>query len=1108
MALVLPLSHQQAGFIYHELENILKTGAGKEEQLSTVIFDLFQKMFEWATEGQGLIFNTLFSRMVFVGQRYGVPADLMSLAHEYRISVKTDSETKSRHRKGAYIISCITMHLSGVNIPTQLHDIRENVFTPTKRTSGDFTFKSYIRVELLTVDERQSIAKCISEENPEAETDLIFSDARDFEMVRRWHKQFGLPLTIMLINVEVEEGRYKSGGLVIMPDYLLDITSVSELFADNVKEPALHIIKKFLPFESSVSLMLGNIANYILDTLLVEPDITYKDLVPRIFKHNPLGFAALGDDEVRHIITTAGQHYKRLKKVVSGEFQKLGFNKESGFIEPSFYAPEYGLQGRLDLLYFLDNPPNSAAIIELKSGKPYNPNHYGLNPNHYIQTLLYDLLLKAAFNGKIKPQGYILYSSVDDKNLYFAPVIGALQSEALQLRNEIIFIEKILSGLGDQTHARDNLLEYLDPRRYPAIKGYHYRDMGRFSEAYQSLSTVEKKYFTAFSGFSSREHFIAKTGSIDSEQVSGQATLWLSDHTEKNDRFDLLSYLTIAENKTNEPDAVLTLDRTEKTNPMANFRIGDIVVLYPLKGDEGAPSDQIFKSTLIDITPDKVHIRLRSPQFNDNIFRKYRYWNIEHDILDSSFNAMYKGLFSFAESRQPYKDLLLTLRPPVQPQYGPWEEIRELTGEQNVVLQKMIACEDYHLLWGPPGTGKTSVMIKNLVRHLVDHSSEHILVMAYTNRAVDEICEAIEDIGEAMKGRYLRIGSKYATDKKYLSRLLDHNLQDIDSRRQLIEVFGKYRIFVGTIASVSGKSELLKLKKFDRAIVDEASQILEPGLIGLLPSFRKFNLIGDHLQLPAIVVQDSCLSEITDPELRDIGLTNMRNSLFERLYKRCLQNEWNWAVDILSRQGRMHKDIMDFPARKFYGGKLDIMPETASVFLRQTTTLEAGENIDPIHRIFFRRAVFLPSQAEPESGKTNVSEAAIIIGLIRSFREFYGSEKKSLGIITPYRAQIANIYHYLYAEGIDVSDITIDTVERYQGGARDIILISLCTNTPYQMKSLVNLSDEGIDRKLNVAITRARDHVVLIGNREILATNPIYKEFTDLYSEDYTLPPG
>ena len=117
--------------------------------------------------------------------------------------------------------------------------------------------------------------------------------------------------------------------------------------------------------------------------------------------------------------------------------------------------------------------------------------------------------------------------------------------------------------------------------------------------------------------------------------------------------------------------------------------------------------------------------------------------------------------------------------------------------------------------------------------------------------------------------------------------------------------------------------------------------------------------------------------------------------------------------------------------------------------------------------------------------------------LVAAYTELYTQMGKpfhggTMGIITPYRAQIAQIRFTLEAAGLDHFPITIDTVERYQGGARDIILISLCTNSSRQMRSLVSLSEEGIDRKLNVALTRAREAVVLLGNPDLLRENPGY----------------
>ena len=100
---------------------------------------------------------------------------------------------------------------------------------------------------------------------------------------------------------------------------------------------------------------------------------------------------------------------------------------------------------------------------------------------------------------------------------------------------------------------------------------------------------------------------------------------------------------------------------------------------------------------------------------------------------------------------------------------------------------------------------------------------------------------------------------------------------------------------------------------------------------------------------------------------------------------------------------------------------------------------------------------------------------------------------ESIGVITPFRAQIAQIRACLQERNLPLDLITIDTVERYQGGARDIIILSTCVNNPDQIDAICSISEEGIDRKLNVAITRARKQFVLIGNRELLESSPSYE---------------
>ncbi|RMF28381.1 MAG: DEAD/DEAH box helicase, partial [Bacteroidetes bacterium] len=446
------------------------------------------------------------------------------------------------------------------------------------------------------------------------------------------------------------------------------------------------------------------------------------------------------------------------------------------------------------------------------------------------------------------------------------------------------------------------------------------------------------------------------------------------------------------------------------------------------------------------------------------------------------------------------------------PQPLAFQPLPQLTPHQNAVLQKALEARDYFLLWGPPGTGKTNRLLKHLVEYLFRHSSQNILLLAYTNRAVDEICGALEEVLPEDSPGYLRIGSRYATAEPYRPRLLSLQLESIRTRKELRALIDGHRLVVGTLASFdNAREEMLALKKFDLVVIDEASQILEPQLVGLLTHFPKAILIGDHRQLPAVVQQAPHLTAIQDDQLKSIGLNDLADSLFERLFRRCRQQGWSQAFDILEEQGRMHRDLMEFPNRQFYDGILKTLPETLPTGLRQSAPLERSLPPDATaleKALASQRLLFLSTPIDLHSPtlKTNAHEARQVLHVLLALRRLFEASHQALdwsqvGIITPYRAQIALLKTTLAKAGLPADRLTIDTVERYQGGARDVIVLSLCTNALEQIDALVSLSSDGVDRKLNVALTRAREQLVVIGNAELLERNPSYAAFLAFLKE-------
>jgi len=1100
-----------APLLYQTLEKHCREPYPDALHQTEALYRLLNKLFVLYTEDEKLQFTTLFSRIAYVSQRANLPAELQFFIHTFRKQAQRALRQNTPVDQqlpvlGVRVVCQTIQFLWEETPPGSLREFVANQWPQEFRPVPVAAFYPALRAVITGVEPalRQMIVQVaeMPGETLRVQYDIADRNENFNPSIALIQEVFSLPLTVNLLDVEVDkEGVLRPKGIVIEPDYLVDVTAVAECFKNDGTLPVMYLMRKFLPFKTSVPLLLGNISNFFLDELMHEPEQDFRRIFRKVFRLNPLAFSLIPDRDLREIMQKAQKHFVHLQRVLRIDLPEQGIEAGHCYLEPTFYSDQHGLQGRLDVL---SRQANKTHIIELKSGKVFRPNIYGLNVNHFTQTLLYDLMIRSAFGEKTDPQNYILYSGADDRNLRFAPVVKAQQLEALQLRNHLIALEKQLSMLGlsadqDLLTQGHQLFKQLHPSAYPAARGFVQRDLQHLTEVYTKMPRLLKQYVLAFCGFIAREHRLAKMGLEGIERVNGQAALWLDDFGDKQQTFSILSDLVLVDNQAGAEEPLLHFNRTENTNELANFRTGDIAVLYPMQGEDSSPlSNQLFKCTIVELDAQRVTVRLRSRQFNGQLFKSFEFWSLEHDLLDSGFNDMYRSLFTFAQQPEEQRTLLLAQRPPRPPREGSLMVSGELTPEQKGIFQAILRSEEYFLLWGPPGTGKTSIMLKHLVGYWYEQTDENIVILAYTNRAVDEICAAISSYSPALRKAYLRIGSRYSTDPRFRDRLLSRQTENIDTREGLRRLIQRHRIIVGTVSSVANKSELFSLKRFDRVLIDEASQILEPILVGLLPYFRHFTLIGDHKQLPAVVVQPPESSQVRVEELHEIGLYNLRNSLFERLYKRCLENEWTWAYAQLSHQGRMHRDLMAFPNQFFYEGKLNVLPTSVQAHQQQIAELAVplDQDLDGLPReLAMQRMVFLPTPADVSSltRKTNLHEANLIAELIECFRGLY-QEDASIGVITPYRAQIAQIRQVLEQQGLDNEQITIDTVERYQGGARDIILISLCTNTRDQLEAMVSLSEEGIDRKLNVALTRARQHLVIVGNPELLRENEVYRE--------------
>ena len=669
----------------------------------------------------------------------------------------------------------------------------------------------------------------------------------------------------------------------------------------------------------------------------------------------------------------------------------------------------------------------------------------------------------------------------------------------IQLRNSLEYTSQKLEEINASTLNERGLKgRFWETYLRPSIDN--------FQSKLKALSALEKNYFYAVYNFITKELYTSKSGDVDYEGRTGAASLWLSTLAEKCEAGEIIYDLKIKENHAaDEYKAGLTLtagsEMLHAETFLPNFRQGDAIILYERNCDtDNVTNKMVFKGNIEYLTENEIGIRLRATQQNPSVLPAESLYAIEHDTMDTTFRSMYQGLYAYLSARKERRDLLLSQRPP---RFDKSLDSMIFCSEDDFtrVALKAKAAQDYFLLIGPPGTGKTSCALKKMVETFHADKDAQILLLSYTNRAVDEICKSLASIAPAVD--FIRVGSELSCDEAYRGHLIENELSSCNRRSEVYERIRNCRIIVGTVAAISGKPELFRLKHFDVAIIDEATQILEPQLLGILcargedekDAIDKFVLIGDHKQLPAVVQQNAEQAAIYDESLLSIGLSNLKDSLFERLYRNCTAACSSSAIhrsyDMLCRQGRMHPEVALFANRAFYGGRLIPVGLPHQI-----------EDSDTICRLAFYPSV--PEKAGA-SAKINYSEARIVADLAVRIYEHHQSdfdESRTLGIITPYRSQIALIKKEIESVGIPVLNrILVDTVERFQGSERDVIIYSFCVNYPYQLKFLSNLTEEEgvlIDRKLNVALTRARKQMFITGVPELLERNPLYKSLLKL----------
>ncbi|MFX0084782.1 MAG: AAA domain-containing protein [Candidatus Hodarchaeota archaeon] len=465
---------------------------------------------------------------------------------------------------------------------------------------------------------------------------------------------------------------------------------------------------------------------------------------------------------------------------------------------------------------------------------------------------------------------------------------------------------------------------------------------------------------------------------------------------------------------------------------------------------------------------DRTKVSLSSQsQLPNNIF-------LDGYSSDFNFRQLNKNIFDLSfGSKKNHKthDFVILGKKPTFTAI-PNLELEELDQSQQEAIQLALNTRDYCLIQGPAGTGKTYTIAKLV--EILRNKGQRILLTAYTNTAVDNMIKEYLKKSKIPNSRkeIVRLGVEQAIDKE----LTDLLLKNLNLTYQDLMISP-----IVATTTITLSRAIYDDLYFDTVVIDEASQMPEPYILSAITKGEKFILVGDDKQLSPLVKSS---------QAEKLGFNI---SLFERLRKMYPESS-----ALLRYQYRMHDNLLHFSNFRFYDNQVQTAtPEISKQLLWDILPSKDLKVIDkPIFQTILdpdQPLIYVGAHTNFDRKKRINSGESEIIREIISYYLKIGIKNHHIGVIAPFRGQVAEIIRRINPH----SGIIVDTIDRFQGSDKEIIILSLCT-----LSSPHILEDE---RRMNVALTRAKKKLIIVGNIPSKLSVKLFQELFSFIHKNYSV---